>query len=53
MLASVQQMDEAADCICHYIDLGNALTDDQLREIESYLNEEDFYRVVEYNGRKK
>lgn len=53
VLAFVQQMDEAADCICHYIDLGNALTDEQLREIESYLNEEDFYRVVEYNGRKK
>lgn len=53
VLAFVQQMDEAADCICHYIDLGNALTDEQLREIESYLNEEDFYRVVEYNGRRK
>lgn len=53
VLAFVQQMDEAADCICHYIDLGNALTDEQLREIKAYLSEEDFYRVVEYNGKNK
>ena len=53
VLAFVQQMDEAVDCICHYIDLGNALTDAQLREIKAYLSEEDFYRIVEYNGRKK
>lgn len=53
VLAFVQQMDEAVDCICHYIDLGNALTDAQLREIKAYLSEEDFYRIVEYNGGKK
>ncbi len=49
VLAYVQDMDEAATCVCHYIDLGNVLTDDQLRRIEAYLNEEDFYRVVNYN----
>lgn len=43
----------SATCICYYIDLGNALTDDQLREIEGYLSEDDFYRVVEYNGKNK
>lgn len=53
VLVYVQQMDEAATCVCHYIDLGNALTDDQMREIEICLSKEDFYRVVEYNGRKK
>ena len=53
VLAYVQQMDEAATCICYYIDLGNTLTDEQLREVKAYLSEEDFYRVVEYNGRKK
>lgn len=53
VLAYVQDMDEAVTCVCHYIDLGNVLTDEQLREIEAYLNEEDFYRVVEYNGKKK
>lgn len=49
----VQKQDEALTCICHYIDLGNVLTDDQLGEVEVYLSEEDFYRLVEYNGRKK
>ena len=53
VLAFVQQTDEAVDCIFHYIDLGNALTDAQLREIKAYLSEEDFYRIVEYNGGKK
>ncbi len=53
VLAYVQQMDEAVTCVYHYIDLGNALTDDQLREIGTFLSKEDFYRVVEYNGRKK
>lgn len=54
VLAYVQDMDEAATCVCHYIDLGNVLTNEQLREIEAYLDEEDFYRVVEYSitGRK-
>lgn len=53
VLAYVQQMDEAATCICYYIDLGNTLTDEQLREVKAYLSEEDFYRVVEYNGKNK
>ena len=53
VLAYVQQMDEAATCICYYIDLGNTLADEQLREVEVYLSEEDFYRVVEYNGKNK
>ncbi len=52
VLAYVQDMDEAATCVCHYIDLGNVLTDEQLRRIEAYLNEEDFYRVVNYNKEK-
>ncbi len=53
VLVYVRKMDEAATCVCYYIDLGNTLTDEQLREVEAYLSEEDFYRVVEYNGRKK
>lgn len=53
VLVYVQDMDEAAACVCHYIDLGNVLTNEQLREIEAYLNEEDFYRVVAYNEKKK
>lgn len=47
------QQDEAAACICHYIDLGNVLTDAQMRELERYLSEEELYRVIEYNGNKK
>lgn len=53
VLAFVQQMDEAATCICYYIDLGNVLTDEELREIQPYVSEEGFYRVVEYNGKQK
>lgn len=53
VLPFVQKQDEAVTCICYYIDLGNALTDDQLREIEGYLSKDDFYRVVEYNGKNK
>lgn len=53
VLPFLQQQDEAVTCICYYIDLGNVLTDAQLQEVEGYLSEEDFYRVVEYNGRKK
>lgn len=53
VLPFLQQQDEAATCICYYIDLGNVLTDAQLQEVEGYLSEKDFYRVVEYNGRKK
>lgn len=53
VLIYVRKMDEAATCVCYYIDLGNTLTDEQLREVEAYLSEEDFYRVVEYNGKNK
>lgn len=53
VLAYVQDMDEVATCVCHYIDLGNVLTKEQLREIEAYLNEEDFYRVVAYHEKRK
>lgn len=53
VLAFVQDMDEAVTCVCYYIDLEGVLTDDQLRDIESFLSEKDFYRVVEYNGKKK
>lgn len=49
----VQKQDEAVTCICYYIDLGNVLTDVQLRQLEGFLREEDFYRVVEYNGKNK
>lgn len=40
-------------CLFHYIDLGNALTDSQLRDISAYASEKDFYRIVEYNGKNK
>ena len=53
VLPFVQKQDEAVTCICHYIDLGNVLTDAQLREVQGYVSEEDFYRVVEYNGKRK
>lgn len=53
VLPFVQKRDEAVICICYYIDLGNVLTDAQLREIEGYVSEKDFYRIVEYNGKKK
>ncbi len=46
------QQDEAAACIFHYIDLGNVLTDAQIRNIEWYLSEEDFYRVIAYNAKR-
>lgn len=47
------QKDDVVTCVYHYIDLGNALTDEELREVQAYISEEDFYRVVEYNGKKK
>lgn len=40
-------------CVCHYIDLGNILTDSQLRDVQTYVSEENFYRVIEYNGKNK
>lgn len=53
VLPFVQKQDEAATCVCYYIDLGNVLSDEELRKIEGYLSEQDFYRVVEYNGKGK
>lgn len=53
VLPFVQKQDEVVTCICYYIDLGNVLTDEELREVQGYVSEEDFYRVVEYNGKKK
>lgn len=53
VLPFVQRQDEAVTCVCHYIDLGNVLSDEELREMEGYFSEQDFYRVVEYNGKRK
>lgn len=53
VLPFVQKQDEAVICVCYYIDLGNVLTVVQLREIEGYVSEKDFYRIVEYNGERK
>ncbi len=53
VLPFVQKQEEAATCVCYYIDLGNVLSDEELRKIEGYLREQDFYRVVAYNGRGK
>lgn len=53
ILPFIQKQGEAVTCVCYYIDLGNILTDAQLREIEGFVSEEDFYRIVEYNGKRK
>lgn len=53
VLPFVQKQDEVVTCICYYIDLGNVLTDEELREVQAYVSEENFYRVVEYNGKRK
>lgn len=53
VLPFVQKQDEVVTCICYYIDLGNVLTDEELRKVQAYVSEEDFYRVVEYNGKRK
>lgn len=53
VLPFVQKQDEVVTCICYYIDLGNVLTDEELQKVQAYVSEEDFYRVVEYNGKKK
>ena len=53
VLPFVQKQDEVVTCVCYYIDLGNILTDAQLREIMGFVSEEDFYRIVEYNGKRK
>lgn len=53
VLPFVQKQDEVVTCICYYIDQGNVLTDEELQKVQAYVSEEDFYRVVEYNGKKK
>lgn len=53
VLPFVQKQDEVVTCICYYIDLGNVLTDEELRKVQAYVSGEDFYRVVEYNGKRK
>lgn len=53
VLPFVQKQDEVVTCVCYYIDLGNVLTDAQLWEIMKFVSEEDFYRIVEYNGKRK
>lgn len=40
-------------CVCHYIDLGNILTDFQLQEVKPYVSENNYYRIIEYNGKQK
>lgn len=52
VLAYVQE-DDVVTCVYHYIDLGNVLIDEELRKVQAYVSEEDFYRIVEYNGKKK
>lgn len=53
VLPFVQKQDEAVTCICHYIDLGNVLTNDQIWEIEGYVSEDDFFQIIEYNRKRK
>lgn len=45
--------EQTMQCIYHYIDLGNVLTDSQLRDVRGYVSEGDFYRIIEYNGKNK
>lgn len=52
VLAYVQE-DDVVTCVYHHIDLGNVLTDEELRKVQAYVSERDFYRIVEYNGKKK
>lgn len=52
VLAYVKE-DDVVTCVYHYIDLGNVLTDVELRKVQAYVSEKDFYRVVEYNGKNK
>lgn len=53
VLPFVQKQDEAVICVHYYIDMGNVLTDGQLQEVEKFIAEKDFYRIVEYNGKRK
>lgn len=52
-LARKAWKDEAITCICSYIDMRNVLTDEELQKVQGYVSEENFYRVVEYNGKQK
>ncbi|MDE7246571.1 MAG: M56 family metallopeptidase, partial [Lachnospiraceae bacterium] len=45
--------EQTMQCVLHYIDLGNILTDSQLQEVQPFVSEKNFYRVIEYNGKKK
>lgn len=45
--------EQTMQCVFHYIDLGNILTDSQLRDVQPFVSEEDFYRLIEYNGKQK
>ena len=45
--------EQTMQCIYHYIDLGNVLTDSQLWDLWPRVSEENYLRVVEYNGKQK
>lgn len=45
--------DLSAEYLVNALQNGKVLTDAQLREIEGFVSEKDFYRIVEYNGKKK
>ena len=45
--------EQTLQCVFHYIDLGNILTDSQLRDVQPFVSEKDFYRLIEYNGKQK
>lgn len=45
--------EQTMQCIYHYIDLGNVLTDSQLWDIWPRVSEENYLRVIEYNGKQK
>ena len=45
--------EQTMQCIYHYIDLGNVLTDSQLWDLWPRVSEENYLRVIEYNGKQK
>lgn len=45
--------EQTLQCVYHYIELGNVLTDSQLQDVQPFISEKDFYRMIEYNGKKK
>ena len=45
--------EQTMQCIYHYIDLGNVLTDSQLWDVWPCVSEENYLRVIEYNGKQK